>query len=90
MSLEELLYTVWGGGVGPFRRIVKVPSRILYLFGGPYIQDYSILGSILGSPDVAKLPYDVVACQIMPDHLLIQPPLTYSPLPSYLKKLDLM
>ena len=28
-----------------------------YLFGGPYNKDYSILGSILGSPHFGKLPY---------------------------------
>ena len=27
-----------------------------YLFGGPHHEDYSILGSILGSPYVGKLP----------------------------------
>ena len=27
-----------------------------YHFGGPLIKDYSILGSILGSPDLRKLP----------------------------------
>ena len=27
-----------------------------YLFGGPYNKDYSILGSILGSPYFGKLP----------------------------------
>ena len=29
-------------------------------FGGPYKKDYSILGSILGSPYVGKLPYSGV------------------------------
>ena len=28
-----------------------------YPFGGPYNKDYSILGSILGSPYLGKLPY---------------------------------
>ena len=28
-----------------------------YHFGGPYNKDYSILGSILGSPYCGKLPY---------------------------------
>ena len=28
-----------------------------YLFGGPNNKDYSILGSILGSPYFGKLPY---------------------------------
>ena len=28
-----------------------------YLFGVPYNKDYSILGSILGSPYFGKLPY---------------------------------
>ena len=27
------------------------------IFRGPYNKDYSILGSILGSPDFGKLPY---------------------------------
>ena len=27
------------------------------LFGGPYNKDYSVLGSILGSPYLGKLPY---------------------------------
>ena len=29
-----------------------------YHFGGPYNKDYGILGSILGSPYVGKLPYE--------------------------------
>ena len=29
-----------------------------YLYGGPHNKDYSILGSILGSPDFGKLPID--------------------------------
>ena len=28
-----------------------------YLFGGPHNEDYSILGSILGSPYFGKLPH---------------------------------
>ena len=28
-----------------------------YLFGGPHNKDYNILGSILGSPFLRKLPY---------------------------------
>ena len=28
-----------------------------YLFGGPYNTDYSMLGSILGSPNLGKLPH---------------------------------
>ena len=28
-----------------------------YLFGGPHYKDYSILGSILGSPYLRKLTY---------------------------------
>ena len=31
-----------------------------YLFGSPYNKDYSILGSILGSPNFGKLPYDLL------------------------------
>ena len=30
------------------------------LFRGPYNKDYSILGSILGSPYFGKLPYPVL------------------------------
>ena len=30
----------------------------LILFGGPQNKDYSILGSILGSPYLGKLPYE--------------------------------
>ena len=30
-----------------------------YLFGGPYNKDYSILGSILGSPSFGKLPHTI-------------------------------
>ena len=28
-------------------------------FGGPYFQEYSIFGSILGSPYFGKLPYEL-------------------------------
>ena len=31
--------------------------KLGYLFGDPYNKDYSILGSILGSPCFRKLPY---------------------------------
>ena len=31
-----------------------------YLFGVPILNDYSILGSILGSPYFGKLPYEVM------------------------------
>ena len=34
-----------------------------YLFGGPHNKDYSILGSILGSPYFGKLPYVLGALQ---------------------------
>ena len=30
------------------------------MYGGPYNKDYSILGSILGSPDFGKPPYGFV------------------------------
>ena len=33
------------------------PKLGVPFFGGPYNKDYSILGSILGSPNFAKLPY---------------------------------
>ena len=31
-------------------------------FGGPYSKDYSILGSILGSPYLGKLPFKISYC----------------------------
>ena len=41
----------WFGNIWGFPKIRG------YLFGGPNNQDYSILGSILGSPYFGKLPY---------------------------------
>ena len=35
-----------------------------YLFGGPHNKDYSILGSILGSPYFGKLPSSVIGPDI--------------------------
>ena len=29
----------------------------MYLFGGPHIEEYSILGSMLGYPNFGKVPY---------------------------------
>ena len=31
-----------------------------YLFGGPHNKDYSMLGSILGSPYIGKLPNGLI------------------------------
>ena len=36
---------------------VGVSQKKVYLVGGPYNKDYSILGSILGSPYVGKAPW---------------------------------
>ena len=51
----------WGSSANP----LKQPSLTIWgfpkirgtLFGDPHIKDYSILGSILGSPYLGKLPY---------------------------------
>ena len=40
-----------------FMYICKFPKIRGTLFGGPQNKDYSILGSILGSPSFGKLPY---------------------------------
>ena len=37
-----------------------ISPRLGVRFGGPYKKDYSILGSILGSPYYGKLPYEKV------------------------------
>ena len=42
---------------GAYRGDMGVFQNQGYLFGGPYKKDYSILGSILGSPYFEKLPY---------------------------------
>ena len=36
--------------------------RGIFWGGGPYQKDYSILGSILGSPYFGKLPYRGLGC----------------------------
>ena len=36
---------------------VEVPQNQGYILGGPYHKDYSILGSILGSTNLWKLPF---------------------------------
>ena len=36
---------------------IGVSQNLGYHFRGPHIKDYSILGSILGSPYLGKLPY---------------------------------
>ena len=50
-----------GDPTAPGRNLTRVymgvPKNYGYLFGGPYNKDYSILGSILGSPYFGKLPY---------------------------------
>ena len=38
-------------------RYMGVSQNSGYLFGGPHNKDYSILGSILGSLYLGKLPY---------------------------------
>ena len=38
-------------------RNLGVSQNYGYLFGGPHNKDYSILGSILGSPYFGKLPF---------------------------------
>ena len=38
-----------------------------YIFGGPYNTDYSILGSILGSPYFGKLPNSPKPQTLKPD-----------------------
>ena len=43
------------GSIGWFIRI-RVSQIYGYYFGGPNNKDYSILGSILGSPHFGKLP----------------------------------
>ena len=40
---------------------VEVSQNQGYLIGGPYNKDYSILGSILGSPYFGKLPCHATA-----------------------------
>ena len=51
-------------GLGlPFQGIIRVmwgfPKIKGTLFGGTHIEDYSILGSILGYPNFGKVPYRV-------------------------------
>ena len=38
-------------------RYLGVSQNLGYQFRGPHIKDYSILGSILGSPYLGKLPF---------------------------------
>ena len=40
---------------GVYGSVLKL--GVPFLFGGPHNKDYSILGSILGSPYFGKLPY---------------------------------
>ena len=42
---------------GPIGDYMWVSQNYGYLFGGPNNKDYSLLGSILGSPYFGKLPY---------------------------------
>ena len=42
------------------RRYMGVSQNWGYRFGGPHNKDYSILGSILGSPYFGKVQYKVV------------------------------
>ena len=39
-----------------------------YLFGGPQIKGYSILGCILGSPYFGKLPHGAISCVYIVRH----------------------
>ena len=39
------------------------PNNLKYHFGGPNNKDYSILGSILGSPNFGKLPHEPTNCE---------------------------
>ena len=47
--LDAEMTAHWPQGIGVFPKL-GVP------FGGPYNKDYKILGSILGSPYLGKLP----------------------------------
>ena len=42
---------------GHSKSIWGFPKRRGTFLRGPHVKDYSILGSILGSPDFGKLPY---------------------------------
>ena len=57
-----------------------VSQNVVYLFGGPYHKDLSILGSILGSSHLGKLSYYIQGsrwAQRIPP--LTPNPKTYSP-----------
>ena len=43
--------------VDPFWVYIIISQNLGYLLGGSYNEEYSILGSILGSPYFGKLPY---------------------------------
>ena len=40
-----------------------VSQNYAYHFGGPHNKDYNIFGSILGSPNFGKLPYDFLSLE---------------------------
>ena len=55
---------------------MEVPKIRGTLFGGPNNKDYSILGSILGSPYFGKLPYIpsfrvLGSCKVFTIHLFV-------------------
>ena len=50
-------FGVWGLGFRVLGFGFRVSPNWGYPFGGPYNKDSNILGSILGSPYVGKLPY---------------------------------
>ena len=45
-------------------RIWGVSQNFGYHFGGPNNRDYSIMGSILGSPNFEKLPFKAEGLQV--------------------------
>ena len=47
----------WTFASDPLAKIWGFPKIRGYHFGGPHNKDYNILGSILGSPNVGKLPF---------------------------------
>ena len=62
----DLMHQVLTGGASGRRAVCCLATSISYIgvsqiygyhFGGPINKDYSILGSIMGSPYFGKLPY---------------------------------
>ena len=53
-----------------------------YLFGDPYHEDYSILGSILGSPCLGKPPYMLCLVLVLMIRFIFSLcPLNFQPVP---------